>query len=199
MLAVLQFDAASARILGRLRGEDRLPNLAALEARGTRFDLDAPATMFAAGAQHTLYSGMELADHGLFYPFQWSAPDQRARDMADFYAPPSVWEQLAPTGSRTLAVDPYESRPPTVTPPGALVCGWQLHDRVVLRRWDVADRRPPTAAAGLRSPATGGRGVRSPLGQGDAPSAPASARRAGTGRRRQRRSCSAMGPTTSRG
>ena len=137
MLAVLQFDAASARILGRLRGEDRLPNLAALEARGTRFDLEAPATMFAAGAQHTLYSGMELADHGLFYPFQWSAPDQRARDMADFYAPPSVWEQLAPTGSRTLAVDPYESRPPTVTPPGALVCGWQLHDRVVLRRWDA--------------------------------------------------------------
>ena len=136
MLAVLQFDAASARILGRLRGEDRLPNLAALEARGTRFDLEAPATMFAAGAQHTLYSGMELADHGLFYPFQWSAPDQRARYMADFYAPPSVWEQLAPTGSRTLAVDPYESRPPTVTPPGALVCGWQLHDRVVLRRWD---------------------------------------------------------------
>ena len=199
MLAILQFDAASARILGRLRGEDRLPNLAALEARGTWLDLEAPATMFAAGAQHTLYSGMELADHGLFYPFQWSAPDQRARDMADFYAPPSVWEQLAPTGSRTLAVDPYESRPPTdhtarrtrvrlaaPRPRGAPPLG-------------LADRRPPTAAAGLRSPATGRRGVRSPLGEGDARSAPAPARRAGTGRRRRRRSCSAMGPTTSRG
>ena len=126
----------------------------------------------------------QLADHGLFYPFQWSAPDQRARDMADFYAPPSVWEQLAPTGSRTLAVDPYESRPPTVTPSGALVCGWQLHRSRGAAPLGRADRRPPPAAAGLRSPATGGRGVRSPLGQGDAPSAPAPARRAGTGRRR---------------
>ncbi|OLT14678.1 hypothetical protein BJF78_17785 [Pseudonocardia sp. CNS-139] len=44
----------------------------------------------------------------------------------------AVWERI---GQRTLAVDPYESRPPTQAPPGALVCGWQLHDRVVLRQW----------------------------------------------------------------
>jgi predicted AlkP superfamily phosphohydrolase/phosphomutase len=98
-------------------------------------DLDAPATQFAAGAQHTLYSGVGLADHGLFYPFQWSAPEQRVHYMEAFEAPAPVWEQLAPQGPRTLVVDPYESRPPAAAPPGALVCGWQLHDRVVLRRW----------------------------------------------------------------
>jgi predicted AlkP superfamily phosphohydrolase/phosphomutase len=136
MLAILQFDAASARLLDRLLGEDRLPTLAGLRTRGEWHELEAPATQFAAGAQHTLYSGHALGDHGLFYPFQWSADEQRARYMADFYAPPPVWEQLAPTGARTLAVDPYESRPPSVTAPGTQVCGWQLHDRVVLRRWD---------------------------------------------------------------
>jgi predicted AlkP superfamily phosphohydrolase/phosphomutase len=136
VLAIIQFDAASARVLDRLLGEDRLPHLADLRTQGTWHELDAPATQFAAGAQHTLYSGHELTRHGLFYPFQWSAAEQRARYMGDLYAPPPVWEQLAPSGARTLAVDPYESRPPAGPSPGTQVCGWQLHDRVVLRRWD---------------------------------------------------------------
>jgi predicted AlkP superfamily phosphohydrolase/phosphomutase len=136
MLAIVQFDAASARVLARLLGDGRLPVLAGLRDRGTWHDLEAPATQFAAGAQHTLYSGHPLESHGLFYPFQWSAAEQRARSMGDLYAPPPVWEQLGTTGGRTLAVDPYESRPPEGPTVGTQVCGWQLHDRVVLRRWD---------------------------------------------------------------
>ena len=136
MLAILQFDAASASLLRRLLAEERLPTLAALRARGTWHDLDAPATRFAAGAQHTLYSGVELADHGLFYPFQWSPTEQRVRYMAHFEAPPPIWERLGrERATRTLAIDPYESRAPLNAPPGTLVCGWQLHDRVVLRNW----------------------------------------------------------------
>jgi predicted AlkP superfamily phosphohydrolase/phosphomutase len=135
MLTILQFDAASASLLSKLFEEGSVPQLAALRERGAWYDLDAPATQFAAGAQHTLYSGVELADHGLFYPFQWSPTDQRVRYMGDFDAPAPVWERLGRNGTRTLAVDPYESRPPTDPPPGALVCGWQLHDRVVLGQW----------------------------------------------------------------
>ena len=144
MLAILQFDAASASVLDRLLTDGRLPTLAALRRRGTWHELDAPATQFAAGAQHTLYSGVELGDHGLFYPFQWSAADQRVHYMSAFEAPAPVWERLGRRGTRTLAVDPYESRPPADPPPGTLVCGWQLHDRVVLRKWSSpggADRR----------------------------------------------------------
>ena len=144
MLAILQFDAASASVLDRLLADGRLPTLAGLRRRGTWHELEAPATQFAAGAQHTLYSGIELADHGLFYPFQWSAADQRVHYMSAFEAPAPVWERLGRRGTRTLAVDPYESRPPADPPPGTLVCGWQLHDRVVLRKWSSpggADRR----------------------------------------------------------
>ena len=137
MLAILQFDAASVTVLDKLLGEGRLPALATLRERGVWHELDAPATRFAAGAQHTLYSGVELGEHGLFYPFQWSAEDQRVRYMGDLPAPPPVWERIGRTGARTLAVDPYESRPPTDPPPGALVCGWQLHDRVVLQQWSA--------------------------------------------------------------
>ena len=135
MLAICQFDAASASVLRRLLDEGRLPTLAGLRDRGPWHQLEAPATAFAAGAQHTLYSGVELADHGLFYPFQWDPAEQRVRYMDAFPAPTPVWERLGTQGTRTLAVDPYESRAPERPVPGSLVCGWQLHDRVVLREW----------------------------------------------------------------
>ncbi len=135
MLAILQFDSPSVSLLGRMLGEGRLPAVAGLRERGTWHELETPATHFAAGAFHTLYSGAEIADHGLFYPFQWSAPDQRVRYMTAFEAPPPVWERLGRRGWRTLAIDPYESRPPGAPPAGVLVSGWQLSDRVVLQPW----------------------------------------------------------------
>jgi predicted AlkP superfamily phosphohydrolase/phosphomutase len=135
MLAILQFDAASVSVVDRLLRAGRLPTVAALRGRGVWHELEAPATQFAAGAQYTLYSGVPLADHGLFYPFQWSAEEQRVRPMLAFEAPQPIWEPLGRRGTRTLAVDPYESRAPIEAPPGELVCGWQLHDRVVLQQW----------------------------------------------------------------
>ena len=87
MLAVIQFDSPSLAVLDRMLGAGRLPALAGLRERGVWHELETPATHFAAGAFHTLYSGMELADHGLFYPFQWSAADQRVRYMTDVPGP----------------------------------------------------------------------------------------------------------------
>ncbi len=136
MICVLQFDAASVRVLERMLGEGRLPTLAGLMRRGRHVELATPADHFAAGAFHTLYSGVELGDHGLFYPFQWDASSQRARYMTAFPAPPAIWERLARAGRRTLAIDPYESRPPRDWR-GTYVCGWQFGDRVVLPRWSL--------------------------------------------------------------
>ena len=117
-----------------MAAEGRLPNLASLAERGRTLELETPAVDFAAGSFYSLYSGVELGDHGIFYPFQWSAPEQRAVYASALEAPPAVWERLAAAGRRTLAIDPYESRPPAVAD-GVFVCGWGLSDRVVLPRW----------------------------------------------------------------
>lgn len=151
MICVLQFDAASVAVVERMLAAGRLPVLAGLIERGRRVELDTPADHFAAGAFHTLYSGIELADHGLFYPFQWEAASQRARYMSAFPAPPAIWERLAAAGLRTLAIDPYESRPPGVWK-GTYVCGWGFRDRVVLPRWSL----PRAAGAQLAKRHGGG-------------------------------------------
>ncbi len=144
MIAVIQFDAASARLLERLGSAGRLPNLEALRARGTRLDLETPAEHFPAAAYQTLYRGVEVGDHGLFYPFQWSSGDQRVRLAGSFEAPPPIWDLLGRAGRTTLAIDPYECHRPTEAQ-GELYCGWGMRERVVLERWSVpegGDRRP---------------------------------------------------------
>ncbi len=138
MIAVLQFDAASAALLERLGGEGRLPNLEALRARGTTVPLESPAQHFPASAYQTLYRGVEVGDHGLFYPFQWAAARQSIRLASEFEAPPAVWERLARAGRSTLAIDPYECHAPGRSE-GMLVCGWGMRERVVLERWSRPD------------------------------------------------------------
>lgn len=138
MIAVLQFDAASARLLGRLEEEGRLPNLTALRARGSRVELETPAEHFPASAYQDLYRGVEVGDHGLFYPFQWGAGDQRIRLAASFEAPRPIWDRLGEHGRGTLAIDPYECHRPHAAE-GELVCGWGMRERVVLERWSAPD------------------------------------------------------------
>jgi predicted AlkP superfamily phosphohydrolase/phosphomutase len=142
VIAVLQFDAASAALLERLGAEGRLPHLEALRAGGSRVELEGPAEHFPASAYQDLYRGVEVGDHGLYYPFQWSATTQSVRLAAKFPAPPPIWERLARAGRTTLAIDPYECHAPAAAS-GVLVCGWGMRERVVLERWSVpggADR-----------------------------------------------------------
>ena len=138
MIAVIQFDAASARLLERLEGEGRLPNLTELRRRGSKVDLETPAEHFPASAYQNLYRGVEVGDHGLFYPFQWAASDQRIRLAGSFEAPPPIWDLLGRRGRSTLAIDPYECHRPHEAQ-GALVCGWGMRERVVLERWSVPE------------------------------------------------------------
>ncbi len=138
MIAVIQFDSASARLLGRLEEEGRLPNLTELRQRGSRVELETPAEHFPASAYQDLYRGVEVGDHGLFYPFQWGSGDQRIRLAASFDAPPPIWDRLGEHGRDTLAIDPYECHRPDRAE-GELVCGWGMRERVVLERWSVPD------------------------------------------------------------
>jgi len=138
VIAVIQFDAASAALLERLAGEGRLPNLEELRRRGSRVELETPAQHFPASAYQDLYRGVEVGDHGLFYPFQWGAGDQRIRLAGTFGAPPPIWDRLGEHGRSTLAIDPYECHRPQRAE-GELVCGWGMRERVVLERWSVPD------------------------------------------------------------
>ncbi|UJA19168.1 hypothetical protein HJD18_02395 [Thermoleophilia bacterium SCSIO 60948] len=134
VICVIGFDSPSASVLGRMLDAGRLAVLAELTRRGRRVELATPASEFAAGAFYSLYSGLELADHGIFYPFQWDAAEQRIRFASELEAPPAVWERLAAAGRRTLAVDPYEGRAPELAN-GAFVSGVGFTDRVVLPGW----------------------------------------------------------------
>jgi Type I phosphodiesterase / nucleotide pyrophosphatase len=145
LIAVLQFDAASAALLDRLGREGRLPSLEGLRARGRTLELESPAEHFPASTFQTLYRGVEVGDHGLFYPFQWAASRQSIRLAGEFDAAPAIWERLARAGRSTLAIDPYECHAPSESD-GVLVCGWGMRERVVLERWS----RPAGAERGLR-------------------------------------------------
>jgi predicted AlkP superfamily phosphohydrolase/phosphomutase len=138
VIAVIQFDAASASLLERLGKEGRLPNLARLRDEGTEVELETPAAHFPASAYQDLYRGVQVGDHGLFYPFQWSAADQRIRLAAQFLAPPPIWDRLGRAGRTALAIDPYECHRP-VAAAGELYSGWGMRERVVLERWAVPD------------------------------------------------------------
>ena len=145
MLAILQFDSTSVELLERLLGEGRLPTLAGVRKPGRRYDLDPGSTpLFPSAAYPTLYSGVEIADHGIYSAFPWSPAEQRVRFMRSFPLPRTAWERL-PAGRRALVVDPYDNWPPR-SGDGVFVSGWQYRNRVAaLERWSV----PPKAHASL--------------------------------------------------
>jgi hypothetical protein len=134
MLVLLNFDSASVPLLDGLVDDGRLPVLRDIFRRGTRYTLDTPATYFPAGTYPSLYCGREVADHGLYYPFQWSHLEQRVRLADHFPAPPAVWERPGGSGIRVLLIDPYEARMPEQMN-GLGISGWQFRNRVVLPGW----------------------------------------------------------------
>jgi len=134
VLAILQLDAISRPIVERMLGEGRLPTLAGLSARGEWRKLETPATYYTGATHPTLYSGVELGEHSQYYLFQWSPDEQRIRYRRSFDAPELVWERLARSGRRTLAVDPYEGVPPR-GPAGVVLSGVQFFNFLGLERW----------------------------------------------------------------
>lgn len=137
MLAVLQFDSTSAPLVERMLAQGRLPALARARERGRRYELDSRSTpLFPSSAYPTLYSGTEIADHGIYSAFPWFPAEQRVRFMRSLALPRTVWERLRP-GRRALVVDPYDNWPPSAGE-GLFVSGWQYRNRVAaLERWSV--------------------------------------------------------------
>jgi predicted AlkP superfamily phosphohydrolase/phosphomutase len=136
MIAILQFDAVNLPHLHQFLEQGRLPTFAQLRGRGHWYALETPAVPWEGATYFTLYSGKEVAEHGLYYPFMWSAPDQRVRAQDDFPAPEPIWDRVGNSGQRSLIIDPYEGRRPR-TINGKALCGWQFRHKVTLHRWSV--------------------------------------------------------------
>jgi predicted AlkP superfamily phosphohydrolase/phosphomutase len=136
MIAILQFDCVSLPHFHCLLNEGRLPALANLRARGHWVPLETPALQWEGATYFTLYSGKDVKEHGIYFPFLWSAADQRVRPQDDYPIPEAVWERLARSGKRSLVIDPYEGKAPKVMS-GKALCGWQFRHKVTLRRWSI--------------------------------------------------------------
>jgi predicted AlkP superfamily phosphohydrolase/phosphomutase len=140
MLALLQFDSASVPLLDRMLDEGRLPTLAALRERGRQVPLGMSTRLFEAATYPTLHTGVDVADHGLYTAYQWSAPEQRVRYWHELDAPEAVWERLARSGRRSLVIDAYQSWPAANGGGGVWLSGWGFRNRVVVPRWSAPDR-----------------------------------------------------------
>jgi len=145
VLALIQFDSANSPLLEELVDAGRLPALAELRRVGTWQRLQAPDESLAAAVYHTLHTGLEVGDHGLYHTFQWRAGEQRIRFIDSISKPETLWERLSRAGRRSLVVDAFVSWAPA-TMNGIFVSGWQFRNRMILQE----RAEPGEAAAALR-------------------------------------------------
>ena len=135
VLAVLSLDSVSAPLVDALVSEGRMPNLAEVRRRGRTIELieELPGAAYA-----TLYTGRRLAEHGLYFPLQWSAAKQTTLPWDEANAAEmerhSVFRRLAAHGSRVLVLDPSECAPHSVDG-GVLLSGLQIRSRILLPEW----------------------------------------------------------------
>jgi hypothetical protein len=106
MIVILQFDAVNLPIFHELQQQGQLRSLFNLRRRGHWYNLETPAARFEGATYFSLYSGTHAGDHCVYFPFMWSAPDQRVRKYTDFPARP-ILSQMGSGGAgkrRAIAV-----------------------------------------------------------------------------------------------
>lgn len=156
MISVVQIDGLPDESVERLLEAGELPHLAEALRRAPRRELETCADLFPASVYPTLYSGLGPDEHEAIYPFQFDPATQRVWTADRFRRVPMLWERIATAGRSSLVIDPYEALPPASELAGSrLISGWQLSERVVLRRfsrprgwWSAAAARhglPPRA------------------------------------------------------
>jgi len=136
MIVILQFDAVNLPIFHELQQQGQLRSLFNLRRRGHWYNLETPAATFEGATYFSLYSGTHAGDHCVYFPFMWSAPDQRVRKYTDFPAPEPIWDRIGRVGRRSLIIDAYEGRR-AQSLVGLAIGGWQFKHNVALFNWSV--------------------------------------------------------------
>lgn len=132
VLAVISLDAVSRPLLDQMIHQGRLPHLAGLLGSGTTFMMK--PTPIHASIYRSLYTGLGLSTHGVHYPFQWCASEQRVVPTPPVDWEDSVFARLDRAGRRMLVIDPPECG--RFAPrSGVAMSGWQFVTRFVLPEW----------------------------------------------------------------
>ena len=134
MIAVVSLDALSLPRTERLLAEGRMPVLAGLRERAPMQPvIDADGIELLPGAIFfTMPTGRKPARHGRFYPFIWDPAEQQVVPALE-PVQDSIWQAASEAGRRVVLIDAYEGWPAGEIN-GAGVGGWQLHNRVTMRR-----------------------------------------------------------------
>lgn len=136
MIAVLQIDSVSLPLVNDLLTAGLLPALDGLRKKGAWLTLETPAEYFEGSGSYSVYTGTDVGVHGQYYPWIWSATEQRVRFIDDLPIPETVGERVGHVGRRSLIIDPYELRPrSTIDPRPASIKVRIVLNCPVVSRW----------------------------------------------------------------
>ncbi len=132
MLFLASLDAAPLPLLAELTDSGRLPTLQTLMREGTV--LPSAELPLVGVAYPSEYGGERPADHGVYFPFQWSAEAQRVKSWKQVGAAETVFHRVDEAQRRMVAIDPPECSPQSVHH-GFGISGWQFQERLLLPEW----------------------------------------------------------------
>jgi hypothetical protein len=132
MLFIADLDVTPLPLAEELIDSGRLPSLRALMKEGTVLPA---APVSVVGVEYaSLYGGKRPADHGIYFPFQWLAEEQRVRSWHHIGLADTVFRRVDEAGRRMVVIDPPECFPQSVRH-GFIVSGWQFQERGLLAPW----------------------------------------------------------------
>jgi len=137
MLFLASLDAVPLPLLEELLHAGRLPALRALMKEG--IVLPAAALPLVGVAYPSEYGARRPADHGIYFPFQWSAEAQRVLGWRQIGLPETVFRRVDEAGRRMVVIDPPECFPQPVRN-GFIMSGWQFQERVLLVPWFTEEK-----------------------------------------------------------
>ncbi len=128
---LIGFDGADWNLIAKLCRQGKMPALQSVIDQGCAGPLAGPANTFAGGVWPTMYSGKEVAWHGIYHNKLWRHTAMRCEIAADSWLPEKpFWENLPPA-KRIAVIDvPMTVGQPRMTN-GLQLSGWGTHDLIV--------------------------------------------------------------------
>jgi predicted AlkP superfamily phosphohydrolase/phosphomutase len=132
-------DGADWETIGRLCAAGKLPHLAKMFAHGASGKLESPADTYAGGVWPEFYTGMTVAEHGIYHNKLWRQQRMRIEVPTDHWlgARP-FYEDLSAVGLNVCAIDvPMVLGKPRPLN-GVYLGGWGTHDLISKGSWPLS-------------------------------------------------------------